>query len=56
MALKRFRAGVGDLIGRENLENFSGHISGLRDFPYKSIVELTSSYVVPYYASSRTRR
>ena len=44
MALKNVRVGDGDLIGRDNLENFFGHISGLRDFPDKSIVELTSSY------------
>ena len=44
MALKKVRVGGRDLIGRDNLENYFGHISGLRDFSDKSIVELTSSY------------
>lgn len=44
MALKKVRVGGRDLIGRDNLENYFGHISGLRDFPDKSIVELTFSY------------
>lgn len=44
MTLKKFRQGYGDLVGRDNLDNFFSHIWGLRYFWDKSVVEITSSY------------
>ena len=44
--LKDISLGSGSIIGRDNIEEFFGHISRLKDFEDKSLVELDPNYEI----------
>jgi hypothetical protein len=44
--LKDIYVGSGSIVGRDNIEEFFSHISRLKDFEDKSLVELAPNYEI----------
>jgi hypothetical protein len=44
--LKEISVGSGSIIGRDNIEEFLGHISRLKDFEDRPLVELAPNYEI----------
>ena len=44
--LKEISVGSGSIIGRDNIEEFFGHVSKLKDFEDRSLVELAPNYEI----------